>query len=436
MKKTKLLFVLCIFTGLLAACNLPAVATTPAATRLPTATETATSPRASAQPPEATSRPASAPATPAPSARPAGEALTLYQVHMLNATQGWGWASHGDPGAGASWLLRTSDGGQTWVNVSPQVKMDYYSGFFLNAQAAWLSFYDQAANTSGLLRTTDGGQTWSSLPSFDFLQNATVEFTDLNDGLALTAGVGAGNVYLNYYETHDGGTSWKPIPIKPPTGEPGLPTGTVHLCNICGDRLYYDPARLIITRGDMASDPSGFVQLSISTDLGLNWKNLKLPLPDPKYAKGSVSPISPVFFGAQGLLPVNILKYNQDGSLAFSVLAVYTTQDGGQSWNALPSVLETGPAIIDAVQFVSPTDAFVRCGSHLCSTRDGARTWQVLPDSLNFDRAASTQDYVSQVSFIDPSTGWAISGETSSSILWKSTDGGATWARQSPTLAK
>src|SRR5574342_147319 len=65
---------------------------------------------------------ATATATPAPSGKPlprlaAGEALTMTTINMLDETAGWG-IGHGtsDP---HDHVLRPSDGGSTWQDVSP-----------------------------------------------------------------------------------------------------------------------------------------------------------------------------------------------------------------------------------------------------------------------------------------------------------------------------
>jgi photosystem II stability/assembly factor-like uncharacterized protein len=440
MQKPVRFFMIALMMGALAACNLPA-----ASTITPTVSSEPANLTPSAQPATETAPPATAtvetPPTasvPAPSDTPAGSpatglAVPLYQINMLNTNDGWGWATgQGD----TSQLLRTADGGQTWTDVTPQGQFTYYGSFFLNAQAAWLLFYNSGSNKGGAMRTTDGGKNWSTLPENDLLGNARLQFTSPDEGLAETAGVGAGNAYLNFYRTRDGGLSWEPVLITAPSPEPGLPPGTVHLCNICGDSLYYDPARAIIAYGDLASDPAGVVRLSISTDLGQSWKDLKLPLPDPKYADGLVAPIAPTFFGSEGVLPVNIIKYNTDGSLAFSVLVLYASHDGGQSWQADPALLENQDAQINSVEVLSEKIAIVRCNKNLCSTSDGAQSWQSLASSLDFSQAAAGPDYISQFSFVDPSNGWAISGESGATNLWKTTDGGASWTKLSPALVK
>jgi photosystem II stability/assembly factor-like uncharacterized protein len=433
MKKSLVLFVLVVLAGLLSACGAPAASPSPAST---TANLIAVQPTAAAPtqlPASPTPEPATATSVPPTETKVPGPVITLSQVHMLDATNGWAWGPKTDT---TFRLLRTADGGQTWLDVSPKPdSTGYYGGFFLNAQDAWVPLNDATSGAVSILRTVDGGKTWESLPANDFLQNSSFRFTTATDGIAEAAGVGAGNLYLNYYETHDGGTSWKPILLTAPNPEPGLQPGTVHLCNICGDGLSFDPARQVITYGSLANDPTGNISLAISTDLGQHWKDIKLPLTDQKYAKGLVGPQSPVFFGQNGVLPVKIQQYKSDGTMDYNVLAVYTSSDGGQTWKAAPSVLEN-TATYDLVQVISDQVAFVRCGKNLCATSDGAKTWKTLPDMLDFDSNAGGPDYVSQYAFIDPQNGYAITGQDPTTSLWHTSDGGQTWNKLSPSLAQ
>jgi photosystem II stability/assembly factor-like uncharacterized protein len=428
-----------LLTAVLTSCNLPGVTTinSQAAAQItpqpPVLDKNTAAPGATALP-SATIAPPPASATPAalPSATAApGQPVVIEQIHMLNQLEGWGWAMRDGM---LTRLLRTADGGRTWREFSPPSSYDYQNSYFLDTQHAWLAFYDPASSTGGILRTTDGGQTWAPLPANDQVQNAWLTFTNPNDGLAEVAGVGAGNVYINYFQTHDGGTSWAPILLVAPSPEPGLPAGTVHLCNICGDSLYYDSQRAIITYGDMAGEPSGVVRLSVTTDLGAHWTDLRLPLPAGKYQGGAVAPLPMTFFDQQGLLPINIIKYNPDGSLGLSALAFYTSPDGGQTWQATTDVMESDRAFSDQVLVVSPDQAYVRCGAYLCSTSDSAQNWNTLTNQLDFDQSSGGPDYVFQYQFSDPANGWALSGQSGATTLWHSSDSGQTWAKLQPLL--
>ena len=92
-------------------------------------------------------------------AEPTGTQIS--QIHMLDARNGWGWVTGI---AGIQSLLRTSNGGRTWMDVTP--KGFPYTGegsCFYDSEIAWLSFSDRKSATGGLLHTTDGGRSWSLL---------------------------------------------------------------------------------------------------------------------------------------------------------------------------------------------------------------------------------------------------------------------------------
>src|SRR5437762_11216650 len=85
----------------------------------------------------------------------------------------------------------------------------------------------------------------------------------------------------------------------------------------CGDGIsYYPPTKVIITHGDQGDEqPKGAVRLSLSTNLGKAWRDLRLPVPE-KYRDGLAGPLSPVFFDDRnGLLPAHVLKRNSDNTL-------------------------------------------------------------------------------------------------------------------------
>ena len=444
MRKTGIKLIVLLFVlASLGACNLPvpsAVTPTtapaqPASTQVlqkpaeaPIATATTT-----VAPATSTTQPTQAPALASATALPlTGSAIQLNQVHMLPGGVGWGWATRN---GNMNWLLRTSDGGLSWSDASPVGDYVYAGSYFLTDQDAWLSTYNASTNTGGLLRTQDGGKTWETLPPNDILQNAMFEFKNPSIGLAETADMGAGNAYLKYYQTQDSGQTWQVVPLVAPSPEPSLQIGTVHLCNICGDSLYFDGSHTLITYGDMASEPVGAVRFSLSNDLGQHWKDFKLALP-AAYAAGAVMPLMPAFFETQGFLPVSVIKFNADGTPEFSILLTYTSQDDGQTWLVAPGILKNLPSHVDNVQIISAQQAFVRCGSDLCVTSDAAQTWTTLPKSLNFDMNADEQSYVSQIRFADSSNGYAISGPNNNPSLWKTSDGGQTWVQLSPILLK
>ncbi len=347
------------------------------------------------------------------------------EVHMFDAQRGWGWSQ--DSG-GNSRLMITQDGGVTWVDRSPHSYAYGRQGaWFLDPDHAWLPTFDTAANKAGLVRTSDGGETWSEATGANG-PYSSYKFQTPNDGIADTADVGAGNAYVRFFATHDGGMTWGVVPLTPPRPEPSLPEGTLHICNICGDTAsLFLPNRLIITHGDLAGDPQGAVRLTVSMELGKTWTDLKLPMPSPTYAGAAVAPDAPVFFDDQhGVLPVHIFKTQDGTNYAYRVLALYLTSDGGRTWTTGPNAAQDVVTYESALDVLSMTDAVVRCGSSLCVTSDAGQTWSTVKPDIDFGQFGGERQLI-QIDFVDLKTGWAVIDDDDVYQLYKTTDGGATW---------
>ena len=363
----------------------------------------------------------------------AGQPITLTSLHMVDAAVGWGSESTGH-------IVRTTDGGQTWTDVTPpNLPVDVFGSFFLDAQSAWI--YDSNHPENGLVHTADGSKTWTkliqSLPTGPASMGCVLTFANEKDGWFETVSAGAGSSEFTLFGTHDGGASWNQIMLSdtPGTNSPSNSLGDLKDCGMCGDRFYYDLVHMIVVYGDMASIPtgSGSVRLSFSTDHGKTWNEQTLLLPSPALAKVVVSPSQPVFFDEKdGLLPFDVISFNPDMSIAYNGLAVYVTHDGGLTWIPNPTVLGVGDVGFSSIaDFVSLHDIFAVCGSILCVTHNGAKTWQPLYSNLNF-----SPDVITNIDFVSPSIGWAIKTTTdgNSSSLWETTNGGASWIKLSPVL--
>jgi photosystem II stability/assembly factor-like uncharacterized protein len=359
---------------------------------------------------------------------------SIAEIRMLDATNGWAWSNGVE---GQYLLLRTTDGGQTWNDVTPRAfPFSEFGGWFLDAQTAWVSTLDRKTYSGGLLRTTDGGKSWTVLVKegaapFKCLtaEGSSCEFLNANHAVARTADYGAGSAYVRFFETQDGGMTWSPVIITTSYAEPNLPPGTIHLSNISGGGIgYYPPVKVIITDGDLADEqPKGAVRLSLSLNLGKSWRDLRLPVPD-KYRDGLTDP-SPVFFdGENGLLPVRILKRNADNSFAYNVLVFYSTHDGGITWTARPGIVEHARNY----HVVSLKDVFVRGGANLYVTHDGARSWRAIKPSIDFGNEGSKRD-VSRMDFVDATHGWVLVYDNVNDSpyghhsLYRTSDGGTTW---------
>ena len=147
-------------------------------------------------------------------------------VHMFDATTG---VSLGDPTNGYFEILRTTDGGVTWVRV-PQANMpaplaNEYGlarSFFALGNTIWAGMGSAVdSDPVRVLKSTDGGVTWTASPVTTLLGSVSrLAFKDALNGIAYNVKVVSGAVTaVNVIRTSDGGATWSPItPINAATG--------------------------------------------------------------------------------------------------------------------------------------------------------------------------------------------------------------------------
>lgn len=119
----------------------------------------------------------------------------LNAITMIDETNGF---AIGNPIAGQWLILKTTDGGVTWSNISTLSQNGTEKG--LSNSMKWIDQLNGwfGTDNSRVYRTSDGGLTWSS-SSTTFINSAGIAFTNLSDGVA------AGE---NINWTTDGGASW------------------------------------------------------------------------------------------------------------------------------------------------------------------------------------------------------------------------------------
>lgn len=380
------------------ACAVPGVST-PTVAPPPTVTEApATLPPETPATPEVTESPATA--TPAPATTEPQEVTPtyFYTLTFFDAQNGWA--------LDENYLLRSVDGGNTWLNIMPEGMTPYDSGkFFLDADHAWL-LNSTPDGTSGVLwRTADGGTTWQSFQVP--MATATFHFVDAQTGFAMTdLGVGAGSMAIAIYATMDGGETWELRFVN----DPNL-SGAREDIPLSGIKtgLYFLNAQTGWVSG--VTYASGQAYFYKTTDGGFTWQAENLPLP-PAFADSFVLVEPPCFFGQNtGVLVAGLSGDN----LAQVALRTF---DGGNTW-------QTGfPLNISApYACVLPFNLyFWDGGPTMFVSVDGGESWMSqatnlnLPGELQFFTMANQQ------------YGWALLlNDDGEQELYASSDGGAVW---------
>ncbi|HEY6407441.1 MAG TPA: hypothetical protein VIY29_08235 [Ktedonobacteraceae bacterium] len=325
----------------------------------------------------------------------------VTSLHMIDATTGWALT--------ANKVLRTTDGGNHWMDVTPlHTPLSRGSiADFQTASLAWIAIRQANTATELIVRTTDGGQTWQqSMVQAPFVKQMT--FIDAQHGWILSgkenaAGVPAESVSV--LRTTDGGQIWQSISsalfadVTPPGQLPyGGQKSGIHFLNTTTGWVSGT-----VTLNDLA-------WLYVTHDGGSTWQHQTLPLPkDVPSAQLSIQ--SPLFFSAlDGILPVGFTDLATGKGLA---TVIYATHDGGTTWQTTTAV----PIALVAVSFFDLQHGWMTDGTTLFVTSNGGQHWTKLAANTNFKN-------ITQLDFVSSAIGWAINGQR----MLKTVDGGQTWA--------
>jgi photosystem II stability/assembly factor-like uncharacterized protein len=343
---------------------------------------------------------------------------------MASTTEGWatGWTASGPRNGG---ILRTTDAGYEWLNVTPPGidPTSIETTEFLDANHAWLISSTRGATarpvptTVVTMRTTDGGRTWQQGESLHLLSSGPgwLDFIDAQHGWFMAnLGQAAGSMAVQVFATTDGGLHWNSVSVT--AGNPALSTrGSLPLeCNKTGIS-FVDGT----TGWATGHCTTGGVFFWVTHDGGLSWQSQAVKPPSGEapnlFETCDCETVPPVFASGQnGVAPIKIFTSQHEAVL-------YVTLDGGRTW--APTQLASD-ALLRPPNFVGPKDGWVTDETRIFQTRDGGRTWTPVAQLPNL-RLLGTLD------FVDLQSGWATGGQQ----LYRTADGGATWAAFTPVLA-
>ena len=202
-------------------------------------------------------------------------------------------------------ISRTTDGGQTWENLSfPHTEPGYLSNICaLNENVAWISYVDYA-NGNKILKTIDGGQTWTDQPIGMAVWINFVHFFDNGVGLAMGDPDDQG---FEIYVSQNGGNFWERVDTA--DVPPALPGeyGYSNYFEVSGSKVWFE------TSGE---------RIYFSPNKGNTWQVFEGPLAGASYN----------MFAADdaGMCYMSYTEF--DTNFLNPMIALYRTPDNGANW--------------------------------------------------------------------------------------------------------
>jgi len=351
------------------------------------------------------------PDTPSPSTvnAPIVENPALVFIDFINSLDGWGVTE--------TQIVRTTDGGSTWYNVSPPtVDETGYSVSFhaLDSTTAWMQKpdFDNFPNSGVLYRTRDGGLTWEN--SNTPFSGGDMQFLDPDNGWALAdLGVAAGSNAVAVYQTSDAGNTWTRKFINDPNNpnaQESLPLG--------GLKSGIAPRDMQTAWVYGVTYYSGTIYLFRTDDAGVSWTPVELQLPSgaESYELGIDQDQMKFVSPTDGFLSV---RFTGESYLS----AIYVTNDGGNTWSLTPTLIPDGGSAV----FMPVNSAVIYNGQQFYVTNDTAQSWKNVPPDVSFGDTFAIMD------FVDVNTGWVLTfDQTNHRSLYRSTNGGGTWVPVAP----
>ncbi|WEH36817.1 oxidoreductase [Streptomyces sp. AM 4-1-1] len=276
-------------------------------------------------------------------------------------------------------VLRTSDGGRHWRDVSPpgagQLEFRDIEAFDARRAVALAIGEGEA---SRVLRTDDGGVTWAE--SFRNTDTRAfydcLTFFDSRHGLAVSDPVDGKYRLLS---TADGGRHWKVLPGA------GMPAA------LPGEASFAAGGQCLVSSGSedvwLATGGSGTARVLHSRDRGLTWSATATTLPAGDPARG--------VFGlafrdrAHGIAVGGDYRADQASPRASAV-----TRDGGRGWRQSvtpPPAYRSGVAWLPRGLGLGRESALAVGPTGTDLTRDGGRTWRTV-DSGSYDTVDCAPD--------------------------------------------
>ncbi|HET6351713.1 MAG TPA: YCF48-related protein [Coriobacteriia bacterium] len=249
---------------------------------------------------------------------------SLRATTWIDANNGWAVGTAGV-------VLKTSDGGRSWIAQDARTTRDLFGSTFVDASTGWV------VGASGLVeKTLDGGTSWTA-QSAGTANLRGISFGNSSTGVAV-GDVDSGGFSTVRYTT-DGGTTWRSSSA----------TTTVDMTAV----------QMLSPTTGWATGGSGM--LLKTTDGGATWTRVTL---------GTSAALTSVSFEPNGVVGYVV------GNAVGTSWTMYKTTNSGSTWTAVTTLGTTGAVNLYSVSAASSTHAVVvGANGTIRWTSDGTATW-------------------------------------------------------------
>ena len=301
-------------------------------------------------------------------------------------------------------IIRTTDGGNSWIQQVSGTSNQLNGVYFTDSNTG-----TAVGQVGTILRTTDGGNIWSAQTSGVTANLNGVFFSDANTGTI----VGAAGTILR---TTDGGTTWSPqtsgitavfravyfsdVNTGTAVGASGnirrtTDGGTTWTAQTSGVTVLL--RALCFADANIGTIVGASGNIRHTTDGGANWTS---------QASGTTNQLNGVSF-----------KNNSIGTIIGNLGTILHTTDEGGVWTSMTTGVNS---TLFGVSFVSAdTGTVVGVSGTIARTVDGGSTWT--------NQVSGTTNQLNAVYFSDANNGTAVGA---SGTILRTTDGGTTWTPQ------
>jgi len=320
-----------------------------------------------------------------------------------------------------SLLLKTTEGGENWYDISLEGTVNYKSIYFLDNYNGFLT------GASGyILRTSDGGASWDTIHIIEGVSPGRLHFIDSMTGFM-------GNTYGDYFlRSTDAGYSWESVSVDSLWQGYHL-TGLRFLNDTVGfaavfNNHYYG--------GVIKTTDGGSSWYLVFFDGMATPDQFLFTGPDTGFAYGTAVYYQDVILQTTdqgetwtevGSCPwsLNSMLFTEDdiGIMFGSVSRIYRSLNQGLTWqneysSFFTSTFLDAEILNDSVIVAGGAAAGggVLTGS-IIRSEDGGWHWTERLESLG---------YIVDIDFVDENEGYAISNN--SDLYYKTTDGGKNWS--------